>query len=205
MQTSLHRETTTVETITLYGFPPSTYTRTARMAAHEKGVAAELLPIAYGQPEHFALHPFGKMPAMTHGDVTLFETLAIVSYIDDVFDGVQLIPKEAERRAEALGAISVAIDYAYQPVVHTRTDGDAFDADDLAAASRVLDWLERRMADSDHIAAGAFTAADLFFAPMVDYHRGKTGDDMTFGKRPNLARWFKAMSGRPSFAATTAV
>ena len=193
-----------MDKITLYGFAPSTYTRTARMAAHEKGVAADLMPIAYGKPEHLALHPFGKMPAMRHGDVTLFETLAIVSYVDDTFPGPALIPNDAVPRAETLSAVSVALDYAYRPVVHTRTDGDAFDADDLAAADRVLDWLERRIADTGHAAAGAFTAADLFFAPMVDYHRGKTGENMTLGKRPNLGRWFKAMSERPSFAATKA-
>jgi glutathione S-transferase len=68
----------------------------------------------------------------------------------------------------------------------------------------VLDWLEQRTGDGGHVAAGAFTAADLFFAPMVDYHRTKTGDDATFGARPSLARWFKETSGRPSFPATGA-
>ncbi len=54
-------------TMTLHGFAPSTYTRTCRMAALEKGVDHDLVPVAYGEPSHLALHPFGKMPAMSHG------------------------------------------------------------------------------------------------------------------------------------------
>jgi glutathione S-transferase len=196
---SNHQETDHVEKITLFGFAPSTYTRTARMAAYEKGVAAELLPVAYGQPGHFELHPFGKMPIMRHGNVTLYETLAIVSYIDDVFNGPLLIPHKARERAETFAAISVALDYAYRPVVHTEPEGDGFAAADLARANTVLDWLERRIGDRGHVAGSTLTAADLFFAPMVYYHRGKVGDDMTIGKRPRLGAWLDRMAARPSF------
>jgi glutathione S-transferase len=188
--------------ITLYGFPQSTYTRTALMAAHEKGVAAELKPIAYGKPEHFALHPFGKMPAMTHDGRTIFETLAIVGYLDDCFDGPSLLPREAGPRAETLAAISVAIDYAYRPVVHL--DPDTPDPDQAERAGQALDWLERATSAGGHVAGSSLTAADLFFAPMLAYHLEKPGNGATLEKRPALAAWFSAMAARPSFEATKA-
>ena len=73
--------------ITLYGFPPSSYTWTARMVAEEKGISHDLEPIEFGSDALKALHPFGKIPIMTHGDLTLYETAAICRYIDEAFDG----------------------------------------------------------------------------------------------------------------------
>lgn len=186
-----------MEEIIIHGFPQSTYTRTARMAAAEKHVGVDLRPIPFGQPGHLALHPFAKMPAMTHRDVALFETLAIVSYIDDAFPGPRLIPPAPDERARVLGAASVGIDYAYRPVVHFE-DGDA---EGLGRADAALDWLDRSVAGG-YVVGSGLTAADLFFAPMLDYHRGRRGDGPTFDRRPNLAAWFHAMGRRPSFVET---
>ena len=66
----------------IIGFPQSTYVRVVRMAAEEKGVPYELIP----EPPHSdavnAIHPFGKIPVMRHGDVNLCESRAIAGYID---------------------------------------------------------------------------------------------------------------------------
>jgi glutathione S-transferase len=37
--------------VKLYGFPPSTYTRTARFALEEKGVEYEIVALAFGSDE----------------------------------------------------------------------------------------------------------------------------------------------------------
>ncbi|MEC9453951.1 MAG: glutathione S-transferase N-terminal domain-containing protein [Pseudomonadota bacterium] len=50
--------------IVIHGFPASTYTRTARLAAEEKGLAYSLVDPAIDTDAYQALHPFGKMPAM---------------------------------------------------------------------------------------------------------------------------------------------
>ena len=54
--------------VKLYGFPQSTYVRTARLACEEKGVAYEIVPSQPDSSENLAVHPFGKVPAMSHGD-----------------------------------------------------------------------------------------------------------------------------------------
>ena len=182
-----------MDTLTIYGFAPSTYTRTARMAALEKGAAHELQPIAYGEPEHFKLHPFGKMPIMRHGDVTLFETLAITAYIDKTFGAPSLFAPDPIGRARILSAISVAIDYAYRPVVH---------GSDAELAAKVLDIWNSRLAETPMIAGEVLSAADLFCAPMIAYHAAENGDEALYTNRPHLKAWMDIIATRPSFKET---
>lgn len=51
-------------TLTLYGVPQSTYTRTTRMACEEKGIDYELVEVDPHSAEHKARHPFEKIPAL---------------------------------------------------------------------------------------------------------------------------------------------
>ena len=86
----------------LHGPAYSTYVRTARLALLEKGVAYTLdsFDLLNGVPPvQRARHPFGKAPAFTHGDIVLYETVAICRYIDEAFDGPPLQPATALDRA----------------------------------------------------------------------------------------------------------
>jgi glutathione S-transferase len=191
-----------VEQITLHGFAPSTYTRTARMAADEKGVSYTLAPIAYGEPEHFALHPFGKMPILTNGGMTLFETLAIVAYFDGMSGAQTLFGADLTEKAQVLSAISVAIDYAYRDVVRLDVADGGLSEGQLSATARVFDWLEARLARSRHVASERLSAADLFFAPMLAYHAKEFGGDQIYPSRARLAAWMRDVEQRPSFLNT---
>src|SRR6185312_6044135 len=86
--------------VEIIGFPQSTYVRVVRMACEEKGIPYDLIPVRPHAPEVEAIHPLGKVPAMRHGDLTLCESKAIVSYLDRVFDGPKLIPEDPRRAAE---------------------------------------------------------------------------------------------------------
>lgn len=182
--------------ITIHGFAPSTYTRTARMAAIEVGADHDLVPLAFGQAEHFALHPFGKMPILTNGKDTVFETLAIVAYLDRKYGKGKLL--SAETLAQNLTTISAAIDYAYRPVVKIDKDNDV----DFAAAAKVFDWLETVLQRSPFLSGKAVGAADLFVAPMLAYHIDQVGSDHVWCDRPQLKAWFKTVAERDSFKKT---
>lgn len=182
--------------IKIHGFAPSTYTRTARMAAIEVGADHDLVPLAFAQPEHFALHPFGKMPILTNGKDTVFETLAIVAYLDRKFGEGRLFPADA--LIQSLSTISSAIDYAYGPVVKIDKEND----DDFAAAGKVFDWLESLLQRNPYLSGKAVGAADLFLAPMVAYHIAEVGPDHVWRDRPKLKAWFDSISKRDSFKKT---
>lgn len=168
--------------VELFGFAPSTFVRSARMACHLAGVSYELSPLAFKQASHFGLHPFGKMPVMKHGELTLFETLAIVAYIDDVFHKSQLQPREAVPRARMWQWASAAISELYTPLV-SNLISDAPDEAAVAAAGAGLTLLDRQLEQGAGLAGDKPTLADLLCFPMIDFALRKLGAE----KAPGLA------------------
>src|SRR5260370_38891794 len=76
----------------IIGSVRSTYTRIVRMVCEEKGIEHTLTERPLGAPEILAIHPFGKMPGLRHGDIALCESKAIAAYLDRRFPGPPYIP-----------------------------------------------------------------------------------------------------------------
>ena len=72
----------------------STYTRTACMVCEEKAIEYLLTERPLHAPEIRAIHPFGKMPVLRHGDVELFESKAIATYLDRSFPAPFVFPSD---------------------------------------------------------------------------------------------------------------
>src|SRR5262249_52154395 len=70
--------------IVIYGSSLSPFARKAMVFATEKGLSFETKPGGrrFPSPEFAAASPFGKIPAMTHGDFALADSTAIVTYFD---------------------------------------------------------------------------------------------------------------------------
>ncbi|MEZ5816251.1 MAG: glutathione S-transferase family protein [Hyphomicrobiaceae bacterium] len=85
----------------IIGVPFSNFVRSVRMLCEEKGVAYTLTPSRPHSAEVTCIHPAGQVPCMRHGDIALFESKAIATYIDKAFPGPKFIPEEA------LGAATV--------------------------------------------------------------------------------------------------
>ncbi|MDP1616874.1 glutathione S-transferase family protein [Phenylobacterium sp.] len=100
-------------TLIFHSMAGSAYLWTAMLAADEKGIDYELNPLVLGSEAHLQLHPFGKMPVMQHGEVILYETLAITHYIDRAFEGPPLQPSDALGQAEVLRWISLVNAYVF--------------------------------------------------------------------------------------------
>ena len=83
----------------IIGSSRSSYTRVVRMVCEEKGIDYTLTETLLGSPEIFAIHPFGRMPVLRHGDFTLYESKAIASYLDRAFPGPNLIPTDPKESA----------------------------------------------------------------------------------------------------------
>ena len=78
----------------IIGSSRSTYTRVVRMVCEEKGIDYVLTERPLGAPELAAIHPLGKMPVLRHGEVELFESKAIATYLDRVFPAPFVLPSE---------------------------------------------------------------------------------------------------------------
>src|SRR5580700_7038866 len=100
--------------VEIRGFPQSTYTRVVLMACQEKGIDYELKPAPPHSPEVAAIHPFGKIPVMRHGDFELCESKAIATYLDLTFPGPKLIPTEPRH---------AALTEQWVSLVNTKMDG----------------------------------------------------------------------------------
>jgi glutathione S-transferase len=186
--------------ITLFGFPGSTYVRTARMACVEKGVPHTVAPLEFRAESHRALHPYLKMPAMDHDGFRLFETLAIVTYVDALDARTPLLPSDARARARSMQWVSAAVDYFYGDLVRVLLE-DTLAEGAAQKIARDLDVVDRALAENDFFAGDRPSIADLFVAPMVAFAAGKGHGPE---KRQHLARWLEAVSSRPSFTETAA-
>ncbi len=62
---------------------------------------------ACAEPEYLARQPFAKVPAFEHDGFRIYETSAIMRYVDEAFDGPALQPADAKGRAIMEQAISV--------------------------------------------------------------------------------------------------
>ena len=193
--------------IKVYGVPPSTFTRAVLMGCQEKGIDYELVPTF---PSTVGpLNPFGKIPAMTHGEVTLFESSAILRYLDGAFPGPKLWPADSRQAALCDQYVSAVCDsmvnsalrylanhFGFLPVPQEMADKY------LAKAREVVPVFDRQLGQSRYLVGDSVTAADLFLAPLAFYFPGIPGLTEIGEAAPNIARWMKDMSGRPSMMAT---
>jgi glutathione S-transferase len=103
----------------VFGAFYSVYTRIVRLALEEKAVAYRLQAVdvfADGgpQPEYAERHPFLRIPAFEHDGFRLYETGAIIRYIDDVFPEPPLTPEKMRERARVSQIIGILDSYAYR-------------------------------------------------------------------------------------------
>jgi GSH-dependent disulfide-bond oxidoreductase len=83
--------------VTLYHWEPNANSGKPMLALMEKGVAFEshyldMLNFDQHQPEYLAINPQGTIPAMTHGSRMLVESTAIMEYVNEEFEGPELMP-----------------------------------------------------------------------------------------------------------------
>lgn len=190
--------------VELFGFAGSTFVRTARMACVEKHVEHQLRPLEFRADSHRALHPFLRMPVLRAGELVLYETLAITTYIDEAFDGPQLIPGGASGRARALQWISTCSDYLYRDLVGALlTEEDPAD-EVLSAARRDLEIVDRQLNDGPFLLGTELFLCDLFLAPMIAFARAHAAAPRLFRSLDGIQAWHDRIASRNSFVETRA-
>lgn len=208
-------------TVRLYGADYSVYVRIARLALIEKGVDHELVPVdvfsSAGIPAWYRdLHPFGRIPALEHDGLRLFETAAIARYVDEAFPGPALQPETAQARAVMNQIVGLLDAYAYRTMVwdayvervsKTRA-GNASDENRIAAALPVartcLETLARlkEPGGGPWLLGGQLTLADLHAAPIFAYFVKAPEGRAMLEANSTMQDWWRDISARPSFAAT---
>jgi glutathione S-transferase len=203
----------------IHSIPGSPFGRAVMIALEEKGAKYRLAPVAPATlrtVEHLERHPFGRVPVMEHGDFRLFETQAILRYLDRTLAAPALTPAdpEAAGRMDQLMNINdwylfqgVANVIGFQRVVAPRLLGLASDEAAIAAAMPkahlVFDALARQLDDRTFFVGDSISLADVVLAPQLDFFHGTPEWQPLTAKSANLHRWLDRMNARPSMVATT--
>lgn len=200
----------------LHGHPLSSCTRKVLVTLAEKGAKAELsvVDLLAGEhrgPAHVARHPFAMIPVLEDEGFVLYESRAILRYLDRKLPGVSLVPRDTREIARMDQWLSVNQSYVAphvsalvaERVVKPKLGGPA-DAERISGAeaglSRALGVLDAALRESPFLAGEAFSLADISLMPYVAA-LPLVGADALIGGVPNVARWWERVSSRPSWAA----
>jgi glutathione S-transferase len=202
----------------VHGVPGSPYLRMVLLGLEEKRADYRLAAMAMGEgktPAYLARQPFGRIPAFEHGDFQLYETQAILRYLDAAVPEPSLQPDEPRARARMDQIIGIADCYVL-PFITVGISAERFmsqvfwgrgpDEAKVAAAlpnARVcVRELERLKAGAPYLAGDQLSIADLMLAPHFDFFAATPeGRDLLDGT--SLAGWLETMRSRDSFQATT--
>ena len=108
--------------ITVYGFWRSIASFRVRVALRLKGLPFEEIPIDILSGEQFrpgyeAVNPERVVPTFIHDGQSLFQSLAIIEYLDDIHPAPRLVPEDAKERAYARSLALMTIADAHPLVV----------------------------------------------------------------------------------------
>ncbi|WP_027856807.1 glutathione S-transferase family protein [Marinobacterium jannaschii] len=171
----------------IFGPQFSSFVRSVQLCCEEKGISYSLglevggKEIGFKSEEHFALHPFGKIPVLIDGDRVLCETASICRYLDTEFDGPALQPEAPEQRAlvdQWCALLSIYVDKALVrdyllEFAFPKGEGGTVRMDKVAEAQpavlEALTLVAGQLDSKAYLMGNQLTLADLIIAPQLDY------------------------------------
>ena len=193
----------------------STYTRAVCMVCEEKAIEYVLTERPLHAPEIAAIHPFGKMPVLRHGDFELFESKAIATYLDRSFPGPCVFPSDPRLAAlteQWVSLVNTVIDrtlirtylfaYIAPKTADGRADREAIDAV-MPALREQIGVLDKAVAKSGYLVDDQFTFADINLLPILYRVRQFPEGAETLAAAAHLADYYDQHAARQSFERTT--
>lgn len=181
----------------------------AGIAFHE-----QLIPFDFpaGNPAIKAISPTGRVPVLVHGDVKVWESLAIIEYVAEVFASAPIWPKQVADRAVAR-AVSLEMVSGFQALRNTCPMNFRRPARPIAVTEDVLTdvkrietiWHEQLARSGGPFLFGDFCAVDAMFAPVVNrfsvYQLTQNADSLAYIQlmqaHPAWVKWHNAALAEP--------
>jgi glutathione S-transferase len=198
----------------IIGSARSTYTWAVCMVCEEKGIEYVLMERPLRAPEIIAIHPLGKMPVLRHGDVELFESKAIATYLDRSFPGPYVFPSDPRRAAlteQWVSLVNTVIDrtlirtYLFAYIATKSADGgpdrEAIKAV-MPALREQLAVLDKAVAKTGYLVDDQFTFADINLLPILYRIRQFPEGAEVLAAATHLAGYLDGRAARPSFKST---
>jgi glutathione S-transferase len=194
----------------------SNFVRSVQLCCEEKSVPYQLgmqldgSEVVFKSDQHLALHPFGKVPALKHGERTLIETATICRYIDSAFDGMSLQPEDLYQRALVDQWSHIIAGYIDQALVREyllefafpKGEGGSIRMEKVAEQQpnviNMIRLLEKQIADNAFICGEQYTIADALLTPMLDYLEGLPHSAVLLPPESQLHAYLQRMRQRES-------
>ena len=194
----------------VFGHPMSTCTRKVLTVLAEKNaphefVLVDIMKGEHKQPAHLARQPYGVVPAIEDGELSLFESRAIIRYLDAKLPGVSLTPSNIVERArmdqwmlvEQCYFSGASMKISLQKLMSPNPDAEIMKAG-RAGVVTALDQADQWLAKNTYFAGTAFSLADISWMPYVEYlFAAEAGDLIT--SREHVKGWWDRVSPRASW------
>ncbi len=197
--------------IKLHFHPLSTYSRRVRIALIEKKIAHELVLVDMMQrkhrdPAYLALNPYGRVPTLEEDGFVLYESTAILDYLEATRPTPALAP--ADPRGRALVDMHMKL-CDIQMTRHAGTIvfpkrflpkerwNEAAIAEAKGEIEKHLAILEQQLAGKTYLVAEQFTLAEICYIPYLEFL-----PLMEIAAPPAIAAWSARLLARPSSVET---
>ena len=191
----------------LHYHPLSTYSRRVRIACLEKGVDIQLVELdmakgAHRAPDYLSLNPYGRVPTLEDDGFVLYESTAILEYLEATRPAPPLVPADARGRA------LVAMHMKLCDIQLARQTGiiifpkrflprERWDEAAMAQAKKEIEKhlaiVEQQLAGREWMVGERYSLVEACYAPFVEFF-----SLMEVTPPPAVAAWTARMLGRPS-------
>ncbi|XXG65801.1 hypothetical protein AAC387_Pa05g3418 [Persea americana] len=203
--------------VKVYGPAYASATRRVLACLFDKEIEFELVPVdllkgEHKNPDFLKLQPFGVVPVIQDGDLTLYESRAIIRYYAEKYKshGVDLLGTTVEDRAvveqwlEVEGQnfhqpiYTLVLQILYYPKLGLPTDEKAVKEGE-ENLGKVLDIYEERLSKSKYLAGDFYSLADLSHLPFTHYLVNDIGKGYMINDRKHVNAWWEDISNKPSW------
>jgi glutathione S-transferase len=182
---------------------PRGYVRDLRVrwALEEAGLPYRVNSVSFRDrnAEHYAHQPFGQVPWLTDGDISIFESGAILLHLGERSDA--LLPADPRRRSEALKWLFAALNSVEMASLPWSLFAFSGDTGGTPGWKRLDEFLKARLQHLEPVLAGrewlagTFSVADILMADvlrLVDRFDG-------LAVHPACRGYVARAAGRPCF------
>ena len=165
-------------------------------------VDIDLVAKAHKQQEFLTLNPFGQVPVIQDGDITLADSNAILVYLASNYDsgGAQWLPREPIMAASVQRWLSVAAGpLAFGPAAARRLKlfvTSARAEEEIARAKNLFDVMENHLKNSLFLVGDIPTIADIANYTYTAY---APEGDISLDPYPVLRGWLQRIESMPGF------
>lgn len=198
--------------VKLYGMAGSPNVRGAMLALAEKGVDYDLVTVLppFKDPDNMARNPFGRVPVFEHDGFMLYETQAILRYVDQVFAGPGLQPADARdlaRMNQMLGIVDCYLfqswsgDISFERLIMPNYFHQPSNLEKIEAAipmARCCAEALESLISAPYLTGETYSLADIRLMPHFDWLRLTPEGEAILAGKSKLVQWFQHVSERPS-------